>query len=173
MNDVGKLDQTDLEILKLLRQDSQQPLKTLAERLNSKTSTIHARIKKLEKNNIIQNYTVNINKKAIGQPLVGYVMLIFEKSETNLDQVAIGQQIAELPRAQEVHLIAGEYDILIKVRAKDIEDLGTFVTKELKDIEGVGPSRTFVSLNIVKESSDPPYPIEQSLAEYLEDEIST
>ena len=161
-----KLDRTDMEILKLLRQDSQQPLKILAERLNSKTSTIHARIKKLEKSNIIQNYSVNINKKAIGLPLVGYVMLIFEKKETDLDQVAIGQQIAQLPRAQEVHLIAGEYDILIKVRAKDIDDLGEFVTKELKDIEGIGPSRTFVSLNILKESSDPPYPIEQSLENY-------
>lgn len=160
------LDETDFKILKLLKEDSKQPLKTLEERLGSKSSTIHARIKKLEQKGIIKNYTINLDMKSIGLPLVGFIMLIFEKSETHLDQETIATEIGKLPRTQEVHLIAGEYDILVKVRSKDIEDLGEFVTKDLKQIKGIGSSRTFVSLNIIKEFSDPPYPIARIINQY-------
>ncbi|MHA2249084.1 MAG: Lrp/AsnC family transcriptional regulator [Candidatus Kariarchaeaceae archaeon] len=162
---MAKLDEQDFEIMELLKLDSQQPLKTLAEKLNSKPSTVHARIKKLEQRGIIKKYSVNLDMKAIGLPLVGFIMLIFEKSETDLDQEEIAQQIGDLARVQEVHLVAGEYDILVKVRARDIEDLGIFVTKDLKMIKGIGSSRTFVSLNIVKEASHPPYPISGKLEE--------
>lgn len=155
------LDELDFQILKALKENSKLSLNKLEEMIQKKSSTLHARIKKLETNKVIKSYTINIDNKQIGQSLVGFIMLNFEQNQTDLDQETIGKQIANLARVEEVHLIAGEYDILLKARAKNIEDLGEFVTKELKEIDGVGNSRTFVCLNIIKESADPPFLIER------------
>lgn len=151
------MNKIDLKLLELLKANSKLPLKSLEEELEIRSSTIHSRIKKLEKNEIIKNYSLNIDNKKIGYPLVGFVMLTFDQTQTDSDQAEIASTIASLERTEEVHLIAGEFDILVKVRASDIEDLGEFVTKDLKDIDGIGHSRTHVSLKIVKESCDPPF----------------
>jgi DNA-binding Lrp family transcriptional regulator len=160
----------DLQLLELLKENSKLPLKSLEEKLEIRSSTIHSRIKKLEQRGIISKYTLNIDNKQIGYPLVGFIMLTFDQTQTSMDQAEIASNIAALPRTEEVHLIAGEFDILVKVRAKDIEDLGEFVTKDLKDIDGIGHSRTHVSLKIVKESCDSPYLISKIVQE-AEDKI--
>ena len=95
-------------------------------------------------------------------------MLTFDQTQTNKDQADIAKIIASIERTEEVHLIAGEFDILVKVRASDIEDLGEFVTKDLKDIDGIGHSRTHVALKIVKESCDPPFLISKIAREMKE-----
>ncbi|MDH5402855.1 MAG: Lrp/AsnC family transcriptional regulator [Candidatus Heimdallarchaeota archaeon] len=158
---MADLDLLDFQILNILKTNSQKPLKEIAEQLDSKASTIHARIKKLEQKGIIKNYTIYIDYNIIGYPLVAFIMLNFDKTETNLPQDEVAKQMANLPIVQEVHLIAGEYDIILKVTAKDIDDLGQFVTKTLKKIKGVGSSRTFVSLNKIKEYNQDPFLINQ------------
>ena len=147
----------DFKLLELLKENSKLPLKDLEKELDIRSSTIHARIKKLESKGIIQRYSLNLDNKQLGYPLVSYIMLTFDQTRTNLNQDEIAAEIAKNPRCEEVHLIAGEYDILVKVRAKDIDDLGNLVTKEFRDIDGIGHSRTFVSLKIIKESTDPPF----------------
>ncbi|MCE7736005.1 MAG: Lrp/AsnC family transcriptional regulator [Candidatus Heimdallarchaeota archaeon] len=164
------MNKIDLQLLELLKRNSKLPLKSLEEKLEIRSSTIHSRIKKLEQRGIISSYTLNIDNKQIGYPLVGFIMLTFDQTQTNRDQSEIAGQISALARTEEVHLIAGEFDILVKVRAKNIEDLGEFVTKDLKDIDGIGASRTHVSLKIVKESYDSPYLISKVVEDYVEED---
>ena len=152
-----KLDTLDFLILEQLKTNSKQPLNILQEKLGKKTSTIHSRIKKLEQKKIIKNYTINVDYKTIGYPLTAYVMINFDNGATDLPQDIIAGKIADRGQVEEVHLIAGEFDILVKVRAKDLEDLGIFITRDLKDIEGIGNSRTFVSLNKLKDANQTPY----------------
>jgi len=152
-----EIDNLDKKLLTLLKENSKRSLNLLEEELDKRSSTIHSRIKKLEQKEIIKNYTINIDNKKIGFPLVAYIMLTFDKTETDSSQEDIARKIASLERVISVDIIAGEYDILLKVRSKNIEDLGQFVTKHLKEIDGVGNTRTFVSLNIIKEESDQPF----------------
>lgn len=154
------IDDKDLQILIELRKNSSIVLKDLAEKLDSKSSTIHNRIKKLEEKGVIKGYTVKLNMKSIQYDLVGFVMLNFDKSQTDLDQERVAKKLSNMKRVEEVHLIAGEFDILLKVRAKDIDDLGEFVTKDIKEVKGVSGNRTYVSLKKLKETNDPPYVVE-------------
>ncbi len=84
-------------------------------------------------------------------------MVSFEKSDNTPDQLIVAENISKFERVEEVHIIAGEFDILLKVRAKNIEDLGIFVTKELKEVNGVGGTRTLVSLSNVKQYYNEPF----------------
>ena len=152
-----ELDIYDKKILAFLRKDSQMTLKDMEDKIKLKISTIHNRIKKLEQNGIINGYMAVIDYNAIDFPLVAHIMVSFEKSENTPDQLIVAENISKFEWVEEVHIIAGEFDILLKVRAKHIEDLGIFVTKELKEVNGVGGTRTLVSLSNVKQYYNEPF----------------
>lgn len=155
-----RLDDTDFDILHELMEDSSQPLTNLSKSLDLPKSTIHARIKKLERYEVIEKYTVKINTEVLGYELLAFIMINFDQHETNLEQEEIADKLANLPMVEEVHLIAGEWDILCKVRVKGIDALGDFSTKKLKNIEGIGKSLTFVVLKKIKDSNSKPYIID-------------
>ena len=147
-----KIDDLDLEILQHLVSDSKITLKELSKKIVIPPSTIHARIKKMEKQGIIDRYTLKINFRAIGLEIMAFVMISFDKNQTNLDQVEVARKISKIPKVQEVYIIAGEFDILLKVRALSIDDLSDLVVKELKKINGVGHTLTHIVLTTIKES---------------------
>ena len=74
------LDELDFRILMALKENGKISLNKLEEMLQKKSSTLHARIKKLESNKIIKNYSINIDNKAIGQSLIGFIMLNVDQS---------------------------------------------------------------------------------------------
>ena len=152
-----ELDEYDLKILQHLKRDARKTLKELEKEIKLKVSTIHNRIKRLEESNIIKQYMTIIDHKALDYNMVSFIMIAFENPDNSLDQDSVATKIGELANVEEVHLVTGEFDILLKVRSKDIDDLGIFVTKQLKQIPGVGGSRTFVSLKSVKEYFNEPY----------------
>ena len=155
-----RLDETDFDILHELLEDSSQPLTNLSRILDLPKSTIHARIKKLEKYEIIDKYTIRLNTDILQYELLAFIMINFDQHETKLEQEEIANKLASLTMVEEVHLIAGEWDILCKVRVGGIDELGDFSTKKLKKIEGIGKSLTFVVLKKIKDSNSKPYIID-------------
>ncbi len=155
-----KLDELDFKILQLLRQNSQEPLLSLSKKLNNPKSTIHARIKKLQKSGIIKRFGIYLEMKKLDLSIVGFVMLKFDPTRSSITQVDAAKQLSEFSKVQEVHIIAGEWDIICKVRAKDIDELGSFVITEMKKINGISSSFTYVVLQQIKECNDPPFEID-------------
>ena len=152
-----ELDIYDLKILQHLKKNARKTLKELEAEIDLKVSTIHNRIKRLEDSQVIRQYMAIIDHKSLDYNMISFIMIEFVNRDNQLDQVAVAEQISQLPNVEEVHLVTGEFDILLKVRSKDIDDLSLFVTKNLKQIPGVGGSRTFVSLRSVKQYFDEPF----------------
>ncbi len=160
MKEKIKLDETDFKILYELLEDSSQSLTELSKKLNIAKSTIHSRIKKLERTEVIEKYSIKMNMELLNYPLIAYVMLNYDQHKTDYDQEEVAQKIAKMAMVEEVHLIAGEWDILIKVRAKGVEALGEFSIKKLKKVEGIGKSLTYVVLRKIKGENSKPYVID-------------
>jgi DNA-binding Lrp family transcriptional regulator len=160
MDEKIRLDETDYKILHELLDDSSQSLTQLSKKLNTAKSTIHSRIKKLERNKVIEKYSIKMNMDLLNYPLIAYIMLNYDQHVTDYDQEEVAQKIAKMSMVEEVHLIAGEWDILIKIRAKGVEALGEFSIKKLKKIEGIGKSLTYVVLRKIKEENSKPYVID-------------
>lgn len=154
------LNDLDIKILQLLRADAKIVLKDIATKLDSKPSTIHNRLKKLEESGVILKHTIDLNLDYIGYNLSSFVLLNYDKRATDMDQEAVAREIGKIKRVQEVHLISGEFDMLLKVRAKSVADLGDFVTKELKELEGIYGSRTYISLKSIKVTNQGPFVID-------------
>ena len=89
------LDQTDLQLLDELQQDSEQSIKQLAEKVKLSITPVHERVKKLEQMGIIQKYVAVVNPKALGKKLVAYCQVkllrhngeLFEEFENYIWQV--------------------------------------------------------------------------------------
>lgn len=155
-----QLDDKDIKILSLLQENSNIPLKKLSKLLSSPITTVHSRIKKLEKLGVIKGYKAIINPNSVGLSTTAFILASFkykiEREGSPISQREIAKKIARLPGVQEVHIITGDWDILIKVKAKNVHDVGKFVLDKLRLIEGIEKTLTCVVFETTKESLDLP-----------------
>ena len=108
------------------------------------------RIKKLEKFGIIKNYTIVLDNKKIGKELGVYILITFDYKllkEKGLSQYQVAEKIKKYDTVEEVNMITGQFDIVAKIRVKNIEEASDFVTKELRDIDGIEKTQTMVILS--------------------------
>jgi Lrp/AsnC family leucine-responsive transcriptional regulator len=113
-------------------------------------SAVFERIRKLEERGVIEGYTARINPAAIGLPLLAF---IFIRDEDKPGDDKAARDIREIPEVLEVHHVAGEDCLLVKVRVKDTEALGRLLRDRLGRIPTITSTRTTIVLGSVKESS--------------------
>lgn len=155
-----ELDEKDLVLLNILQKNSNLSLKELSRKINSPITTVHVRLKKLEKLGIIKGYKAILDPEKIGFKATAFILASFKykikKNGKLISQREIAKRIALLPGVQEVHIISGDWDILIKVKARDVHEIGNFVLDRLRLIEGIEKTLTCVVFDSVKESLEIP-----------------
>jgi len=153
-----KLDEKDIEILKFLQKDSKISSKEIARKIGSPISTVFAKIKRMEDLGIIKEYKTVLDSKKLGKGTTAFVFVSFEyrppETEKPLDQREIAKKIAKFPEVQELYIITGDWDILIKVKTKDVDDIGKFVLDKLRKIEGIEKTFSCMVYDEIKESLD-------------------
>lgn len=146
-----KVDQKDREIITELIANSRQTVGQLAKKIGMPPTTIHNRIKKLEAEGIIRNYTADIDYKKLGRPVMAFIGITvnYNVEGRKIKQPEIARQIKALEGVREVTILTGGLDIIMKVMAKDIDDLNELVTEKLRDIDGVDKTQTMIVLTQV------------------------
>ena len=145
------LDDKDLRILDVLQKQGRITLRELARKVGSPVTTVHSRVKRLEKAGIIRAYRAVLSPEKLGLKTLAFVLVSFS-GESGVSQREVARKIADLPEVQEVHIITGTWDILVKVRVSDVEDLGRFVIDKIRAIPGVEKTLTCVVLDTLKET---------------------
>ena len=140
------LDETDEKILKNLLVDARQSARQLSLKLGMSTVTVLSRIKKLEKEKIIQGYTAIINHEMIGYSLTAIIEII-AKNDKIMD---IEDEISKFENVCGVYDITGSTDTIIIAKFKERNELSKFV-KGLAIIPNVENTITHVVLNTAKE----------------------
>lgn len=144
------LDEKDLTILKVLEEDSRRTTKAISEDLGIPRATVHERIKRMVEKGIIKRFTITLDRSALGEPIIAFILVSFLPN-AKVSQREVAQRISDLEGVYEVHLISGEYDMLVKVRGKSMEDIGALVIDRIREVEGVGRTLTCASFAQVKE----------------------
>ncbi len=140
------LDKTDEKILKNLMVDARLSARQLALKFGMSTVTALSRIKKLEKEKIIQGYTAIIDHEKLGYSLT-VIIEILAKNDKIVD---IEDEISKFENVCGVYDITGESDTLIIAKFKERNELSKFV-KSLAAIPNVENTITHVVLNTAKE----------------------
>ncbi len=143
------VDEKDRRIIQQLRDDSRMPTKRIAANLDIPRVTVHTRIEKMKDEGVILGFTVLTDYNKIGLPVTAFVFANFGV-DTNMTQQQLAEQIAELPNVYEVHLISGEWDILIKLRGESLEQIGKIVLDQIRPIKGVAKTITCPAFSTIK-----------------------
>jgi Lrp/AsnC family transcriptional regulator, leucine-responsive regulatory protein len=140
-----RLDKIDKAILLELQQDNRIAYADLASKVGLSVGAVHERVKKLERNNVITAYRVQVNPEALGLKLTAFIAIRLENNSTCR---AVLPMLREFPEIEDIHSIAGEVDVLVKARTADTQSLEDLIYK-IKAVEGV--SRTTSSIVLSSE----------------------
>lgn len=145
-----ELDATDLRILELLQQNARTSNAEIARDLDMAPSAILERIRKPETRGVIASYEARLSPRAVGLGLSAFVFVRAEETGPGTDT---GKQLAQIPEVQEVHQVAGEDCYLLRLRARDTDDLARLLNERLKSIRTIRGTRTTIVLGTLKETA--------------------
>lgn len=139
------LDKKDSVILNILREDSRMPIREIAKKTNLRPSTVHQRLVRLKDRKVIEKFTVKLDNKAVDR---NFIVFIFVKTKPS---VLLGQKMVDNAHVTEVFGITGEYDLLLKLKFKDIEEFNDFIIKFRKDQKIENTLTMVVTANVKEE----------------------
>ncbi len=143
MQKIEKIDTLDKKILNILSKNARMPFKDVAAECGVSRAAIHQRVQRLIEIGVILGSSFNINPKSLGYTTCTYVGITLERGNMYRD---VAQQIAMIPEVVECHYTTGSYTMLIKLYAKDNEQLMELLNDKLQNINGVVSTETLISL---------------------------
>jgi DNA-binding Lrp family transcriptional regulator len=133
--------------------------KAIANELSIPVTTVYNRVKKMEENGVIIGYKPVLDPVKLGLPTTSFLLITMRFKDTNnspLNINTIANQIAEYSHVQEVHIVAGDWDILVKMKTYNVQEIGDFINNKLRYIEGVEKCLSSISFSTQKETLDIP-----------------
>lgn len=143
------IDEKDELILDELKKNARESTVDIARKIKVPRVTVHERIKRLTNRGIIRRFTAIPDYKKLGLETTAYVLISYTPNEFLQREVA--EKIARLPHVYEVHLVAGEWDMIVKVRGKNLEQIGQLVLEKMRKVEGVESTFTMGCFETIKE----------------------
>jgi DNA-binding Lrp family transcriptional regulator len=156
----AKLDEKDTAILTLVQSDCKLTAREIARKIDSPITTVFAKIKRMEELGIIKEYRAVLDPEKLDCGTAAFILASVtyrvrngEKPFSQRDRAA---EIAKFPEVQEVHIITGDWDLLIKLRAESVNSIGQFVIDKLRFIKGIEKTLTCMVFETCKETTEIP-----------------
>jgi Lrp/AsnC family transcriptional regulator, regulator for asnA, asnC and gidA len=137
-----KFDELDLKILTELTKDGNVSVPNLSKRLGINTSVLYSRIKRLLKKKLIKKFTIVVDESLIG---IG-VRAIMGINRDPKQKEQIHKALLKTPEVIMMSEVTGRFDMLLTVRAKNLEELHSVAIEKIGKIEGIQNTETFVEL---------------------------
>jgi len=157
----AKVDEKDQAILTLIQENSKLTAKQIAKKVNAPITTVFAKIKRMEEAGVIKQYRAILSPDKLNLGTAAFILASVSYTTTKADGIPISQrdvaeEIARFPEVQEVHIITGDFDLLVKLRAENVDAVGKFVVDKLRRIKGLEKTLTCMVFETVKESTSLP-----------------
>lgn len=133
----------DKKILSILSRNARIPFKDVAAECNVSRAAIHQRVQRLIDAGVITGSGFNVNPKSLGYHTCTYVGITLERGSMYRDVVKL---LANIPEIVECHFTTGPYTMLVKLYARDNEQLMDLINGQLQEIPGVSTTETLISL---------------------------
>lgn len=144
-----KLDDMDKSIMSELEKDARLTPTLLSRILEVPRTTIKSRIDRMIDAGLILGFSVRKDYRKLGMPTTAFILIAFDSS-VGVSENDVGLSLSKIRNVEEVHIISGEYDILVKIRGRSIEDVGEAVVDQMHRIPGIARTLTLSSFREVK-----------------------
>ena len=152
-----QLDKIDRNIVRLLQQDARMPHTELARKVGLSATPCKERVRRLEREGVIQHYQAVLNPDALDRGLVVFVQISLNRTSQDIFE-AFTSAAVDLPEVQECYLVSGNFDYLLKARVADMNAYRVLLGETLLTLPGVLDSSSYVVMEQVKESLMLPVP---------------
>ncbi len=155
------LDGIDRQILAVLAEDGRISVTALAARVGLSKSPAQVRLKRLQDEGYILGFHACLNMTKLGLEHVAFTEVKLS-STTEAALSAFNTAVSAIPEVEQCHMIASDYDYLLKVRTRNIAAYRRVLGEEISTLPGVASTSTFVSMETVKEVPSRPGSIQQT-----------
>lgn len=150
------MDKHDLEILDILKKDSRMSARQISELAGLTAPAVTERIRKLESNGTIKQYTIKQytikkDRRSCGRSILAFTLVKIDRTGNTSN---FKNTLTKYPSVLECHNVTGAYDYLLKIEAADIPGLETFLSTKVKQVRGVGETQTLITLDSLKEEAN-------------------
>jgi len=165
-----ELDEKDLAILTLLQKNCKMTAREIARKIDSPITTVFAKMRRMEQQEVIKEYRAILDSKKLNFGTTAFILASFSyrNGETPLSQRVIAEQIAKFPEVQDVHIISGDWDILIKIKEESVDAVGNFVIDKLRTVKGVEKTLTCMVFDTQKETTELTLPLNKQLLKKIQ-----
>ncbi len=145
------MDEIDKQILTLLQEDSKITNAQLAKEISLSPASTLERVRKLEINEFIQQYTIKINKKKLN---IIYSFLVYVKLNLQTEEVLNNfiDKIQDIPEVIKGYHTSGHADFILEISTIDTESYTNLIIQQLSRIEGVKSIKGDLIFKKVKDS---------------------
>jgi len=140
---MDKIDKLDKKILSILSLNARMPFKDVAAECGVSRAAIHQRVQRLIEEGVITGSGFDVNPKSLGYSTCTYVGITLERGSMYKKVI---EKVAQIPEIVECHFTTGPYTMLIKLYARDNEQLMDLLNNKLQAIPGVVSTETLISL---------------------------
>jgi DNA-binding Lrp family transcriptional regulator len=160
-----KFDEKDRAILALLQENSKLTARQISKKINAPITTVFAKTKRMEELGLIKEYRAILAPERLNSGTAAFILASVsyraKADDVPISQRVVAEEIAKFPEVQEVHIITGDWDLLIKLRAENVDAIGKFVVDKLRLIKGLEKTLTCMVFETVKETTKITLPLKR------------
>jgi DNA-binding Lrp family transcriptional regulator len=132
------IDATDRRIVDVLRTDSRISVSELATRTNVSRANAYQRLNRLRDDGVIRRFTVDVDHRRLGDAITALILVDIDQHAWR----AVENEVVALPGVEWVALTTGTFDVVMLVRAPDMETLRDVVLERLQSMAAVRSTQT-------------------------------
>jgi len=151
-----RLDKIDRKILDKLQSEGRITNVELAQSVGISAPPCLRRVRALEEAGFIKSYHARISKSAMGYGVTVYASVKLSSQAEN-DLQEFEKLVQSLPMVRECYMVAGEFDFLLKIVAKDWDSYQEILTKHLSSAKNVSSVRSSLTMRVSKEEPGVPF----------------
>ena len=141
------LDEVNLRILDILSRDASRPFVDIAKELEISDATVHIRVRRLRAAGILRKFTISTDNALLGYDHLAFIGINISRGTSEEVIVAL----SPLEEVLELHELYGEFDLLLKVRARSLEQMRDIVVNKLGKIPQITEAQLMTVLKTIKE----------------------
>ena len=146
------MDAIDKKLLELMQIDSKKTTKELSSKLNLSVTAVYERIKKLEREGIIRKYVTILDKTKINKGFVVFCHVKLIKHSRDLIS-EFEKEVVTLTEVLECFHVSGDYDYILKVHVKDMDEYREFMVTKLTGLKHIGSTHSSFMIGEVKNTT--------------------
>ncbi|SNZ00131.1 Lrp/AsnC family transcriptional regulator [Flagellimonas pacifica] len=147
-----ELDNTDIQLIKLLQEDCKKTTKQYADNLHLSKTAVYERIRRLERNKVITNYVALVDKEKVQRNFT-VLCHIRLAQHTKENVLRFEREILKLEEVSECFHVSGDYDYILKVNVENMKKYREFMVTKLTAISNIGNTQSSFTIKEVKHST--------------------